>query len=97
MLLVKRRRENERNQRRNTTVNAAAGRLEEKVLGDAEAKRAQGGVDGCVIWKIRTVGRRLRVLTQPAGKGPRASGARQGEVQEYPTPGEIVQVATSHE
>ena len=41
--------------------------MEEKVLGDAEAKRAQGGVDGFVIWKIRTVGRRLRVLTRLAG------------------------------
>ena len=39
------------NQRENTTVNAAAGCQKEKVLGDVDAKRAQGGVDGCVIRK----------------------------------------------
>ena len=69
--------------------------MEEKVLGDAEAKRAQGGVDGFVIWKIRTVGRRLRVLTLLAGLRPRASGARQGDVQEYPRSRESVQIAMS--
>ena len=58
------------------------GGKKEKVLGDAEAKQAQGGVDGFVIWKIKTVGRRLRVLTRLAGAASTcqwyAAGGRTG-------------------
>ena len=70
-------------------------RPEEKVLGDVDAKRAQGGVDGFVIWKIRTVGRRLRVLTLLAGAACTCQWYAAGDVQEYPRSRESVQIAMS--